>query len=1477
MIFKSIKKAFTWLGILAFFLVLIIGGGYLALRSPRVQTKITQYIAGYLSDELKTEVSVRGVDIGFFNRVILEGLYVEDLKGDTLAHLNRLHLGVNYLGIESHEIHLGKVRIDDLKFYLHKYEGDEKLSVQFLIDYFKPPADTAEVPVWNVFSKELELRNASFQLRNHYANQTNVGIDYKDLDVRKINLNVQEIRIDGDTVFGNVTKLNCYENRGFFLKAFKGKAKVSPIELLVQNLEIQTARSDVKLDLHYTYNTWLDYKSFIANVRMEYEFENSVVDLKDVAFFAKRLNGLDERVTISGHVYGRVNSLNARDLKMSFGNKTMLEGDIDLDGLPNIQETFVHFNLKQLKTHYTDLIGIPLPPFTEDKKLKLPRNMANLGTLDFKGSFTGFVNDFVAFGKLKTAIGQISTDISLKQNAVSGKLAYNGELQSFKFDVGKFLEEDKIGKVSLDAKITGTGLTKTDISAVLVGNVESAELVGYDYRNIEVNGEFERSMFTGDVTVQDTNLTLVFRGGFDLSQGLPQFNFHADVVHANLYELNLLRERESATVTGVVDVDFTGNDIDNLLGEIEVSNATYQQLGDSLYRVDRFALNVAKEEDIKTLKLRSGIVDADFNGIFNFKSIPLAVNNLLQKHLPSYAGGFKHFDADKALEFEFNIDLNNTAILSYFLAKELVVSDSSSFIGNYSSLKNEIYLHGDLQTVNYKGFKANQVQIQVENPGKEFQLSVGSERVNITDSIYLSDFEISSYTFNDSLGLEVKWDNKTKIENAALIKGVASFPKNEEVSFHLEPSKITVAGLDWEVAEGNLIRVDTNAIDFSNFRFLNKTQSIGLNGSISKDPNSKLKVRLKDFDLTNFNIATRRSGLKLDGRVSGNAQVSGVYDELFLTNQLTVDSLVLNDVLIGSGELNNTWIPSTKSIQVFGLFKRGDKTSLSIVGEFLPGNDRKQNFNLKASVDRIPLSLFDPYVKKVLSDVKGIAKADLTLKGKLKSPQLSGYVVLQEADMLVTYLNTRFRVNDTVQVRNDGFYFDDLTALDEAGNEGKINGWVKHEGFKNLRFDAKLQAVDFLSLNTNSAMNSLYYGKAYGSGQVRFFGVPKDMHLELAMKTERGTRFYIPLFGAKNINESEFITFVKPKGVNNQIELDDKFQVSFKNLTLDMDIEVTSDAEVQLIFDPAVGDIIKGKGDGDLALSLDKAGNFKMFGDYYIKKGEYLFTLQNIINKKFLIKQGGTINWSGDPYQALVNIEASYGVRTSLYDLMYPDTTNDSYKKRIQVDCLLRLTDNLLNPNIAFDIDLPNTDESTKTEVRNKIGVGNVQEMNRQIFGLLVLNRFFPTEDQNQALQQAGGFLRSSTSEMISNQLSSWLSKISNDFDIGLNYRPGDDITSDELQASLSTQLFNNRILVDGNVGVANTASSSSNIVGDVIVEYKITPNGKFRVRAFNKSNDINTLTDNAPFTQGVGLTYGQEFDRLGDLFRRRKREDYNK
>lgn len=1477
-IFKSIKKAMAWFTGSVLLFGLLLFAGYVAIRSPYVQTRITQFVASKLSAELKTKVTVGGVDIGFFDSVILEEFYLEDLKGDTLSYIEKLHLTVNGFDLEKRQVLVKEIQLDSVYFHLRKYKGEQGQNIQFLIDYFKTEKDTTQQPVWDLRLETLQLVGATFKMDDYNKPAKLMGMDYRHLNVSNIDLLIKNIRMDHDTLFGRVDRLAVQADNGFVINHLAGDAKLSPVELKVDALRLKTPQSEVALNLHFRYSKWGDWLSFIDKVEMNLDLDNSEVSVQDVAYFAPALMGIDKTIRISGRISGPVASINGRALNIWYGRSTNLQGDIDMDGLPNIAETFMYLNLKRLVTNYTDLATIPIPPFDTKRNLSIPPNIATLGTMDFKGNFTGFMSDFVAYGKLNTSIGQMRTDLALKQDEVTKQFSYKGKLATTDFQVGTFLGNDKIGRVSLNASIDGKGITANDIHAKLEGSVLSAELLEYAYKNIEVNGSFVKNIFEGRFNINEENIALDFGGMVDLSGVLPRFNFHSEVAHANLYKLNFLKNRVDATVSGVLDVDFTGNDIDNLLGSIVLSKVRYQQKGDEQFAFNDFELIANQNGERKTIRLRSDIMDAEFVGKFAFRNIPKAINNIIAKHLPSYASEFQTLTKAEGLEFDFNAQIKNTAIVSYFVAPKLAISDKSHFEGSYSSSRNEISLTGAMPRLAFGTTVFNDVQVNAKNPGKEFELSVLVDDLRFTDSLFVANFEVRTFTFSDSLGLRILWNNNSKLENSADIQGVASFPRNSNVSFRLKESRITVADLDWTVVPNNHLTIDSSTFNFQNIAFTNGSQSIGLDGIVSKNPKEKLNVKLGTFDLANFNLITKKSGIALAGIISGNAQISNIYGQVLVTNQLLVDELKLNNVLIGSGKVDNMWEPETRTVNVAALLERTDGTGLRVSGKFMPGADRKQNFDLSIAMDRLPLSVTSVYIAKVLSEVEGTAKADLSLKGTTKEPVLEGYVDLNDASMLFNYLNTTFRISDRVLVKKDGFYFQNLKVLDERGKEGQINGWVKHTNFKQFRFDATLNANNFFAMNTTSALNPLYYGKAYGTGVVRFSGVPKQMHLELSMRTDKGSKFFIPLFGAKSVKASNFITFVKAAGTEEEKDLLSDFQVTFANLTMDLDIQVTPDAEVQLIFDPKVGDIIKGSGQGDIRMSLDRTGDFRMFGEFYITKGEYLFTLQNIINKKFSVKPGGSINWSGSPYQALVNLEAVYGLRTSLADLM-GDTT---YTKRVQVECVLKMTENLLNPNITFDINLPNADATAKADVINRIGVGNDQEMNRQVFALLVLNKFLPTEDQNIA-SETGGFFSANSAELLSNQLSNWLSRISNDFDVGLNYRPGSStVASDEVEVALSTQLFNNRIVIDGNLGVANNRSpassqgqSSSNIVGDVNIEYKITNDGKFRVRAFNRSNDVSAnalVTNNAPFTQGVGISYRKEFNNFGDLFRSKKK-----
>ncbi|MBK9175384.1 MAG: translocation/assembly module TamB [Flavobacteriales bacterium] len=402
-------------------------------------------------------------------------------------------------------------------------------------------------------------------------------------------------------------------------------------------------------------------------------------------------------------------------------------------------------------------------------------------------------------------------------------------------------------------------------------------------------------------------------------------------------------------------------------------------------------------------------------------------------------------------------------------------------------------------------------------------------------------------------------------------------------------------------------------------------------------------------------------------------------------------------------------------------------------------------------------------------------------------------------------------------------------------------------------------------------MNDRYYGRAYGTGDVEVSGSMGSLEISVDATTGPGTTIHFPVGGSTEVSP---ISFVRFGALDSALVEDD---VDLTGVRLDMDINVTPDAYFELIFDPTVGDIMSGRGNGHIEMGITPAGAFSMTGQVELTEGDYLFTLRNIVNKRFEVQPGGRIVWYGDPFDAQLDLEAVYKVRASLYDIVPPTERTEAYRKRVPVDVVMRLRDKLMNPEISFQVRVPTVDENVKAQVNSVLSTE--QEMNRQVFALIVLNKFLepPAYAGSDATAGTGNVASTTTSELLSNQVSNWLSGLSNDFDLGFNYRPGDNITQDELELMVSTQLFNERLLLTTNVGVqygARSTAATDNIIGDFQLEYLMTDDGRFRLKAFSMTNDRNlNQADQAPTTQGGGVVYRREFDRFWDLFRKGKKK----
>ncbi len=469
---------------------------------------------------------------------------------------------------------------------------------------------------------------------------------------------------------------------------------------------------------------------------------------------------------------------------------------------------------------------------------------------------------------------------------------------------------------------------------------------------------------------------------------------------------------------------------------------------------------------------------------------------------------------------------------------------------------------------------------------------------------------------------------------------------------------------------------------------------------------------------------------------------------------------------------------------------------------------------------------------------------------------------MQQASFVIDYLNTRYSLAEEVEFNEKYFRFRKFKINDENGHQAELDGYVYHNHLKNFILDLNIDAKNFQMLNTTLSQNELYYGKAYGTGKIKIVGPLDLIYMRIAIKTERETRIFIPLSNPEEVSRISYINFVTPEQEIAEAIASD---LDLSGIEMDFELDVTPDAEIQLIFDSKIGDVIKGRGTGNINMAINTNGDFRMYGNYQVVSGDYLFTLQNLLNKKFIVQPGGTIRWNGSPYEAEIDLEGIYKLKASLYDLIQ-DTT---YTERIPVEVHLRLTDELFNPTIKFNIEVPDIDPTAATFIDRYISTE--QDKSKQTMSLLVLNRFSPADDVTYQGSSSTG-VTANAAELLSQQLSVWASQISDVVAVGVKYRAADAFSQEELEVALSTRLFNDRVSLDGNVGVSgnNNNENTSNLVGDFNVEVKVNKDGKLRFKAFNKTINSSILNNyNSPYTQGIGVFYREEFDTVKELLQR--------
>jgi hypothetical protein len=1476
---------------------------FLLIQIKAVQTYLAKRATVYLSDRLGSHVDVGRVEIEFFKTIVLKDVYIEDLHKDTLLYSKKLKIDLGSFNMENHKIHIKSISLLETKAALIKYLSDDDFNYQFIIDSFesKEKSDKKQTP-WDISIGEINLINSDFAYKNEHNTLITTGVNYFDLRTKAINGKLSNLQIDQDTIFAEINHLSAVEKSGFILSDLSSsKVKVNAIEMQAMNLKIKTPNSNIATDLSFSYERYRDYYDFIDKVKMKAQFNHSQLEMDDVAYFAPDLKGMSQKLIISGKVNGKVNDLRGKEMTISFGEVTKFQGDVSMTGLPNIDETVTRLTIKNLITNYSDLKEIPVPPFSAKQKLEVSPEIKKLGKMRFNGTFTGLYNDFYAYGNFTSDLGKLSSDLYVQHDEEKKKEFYKGKLKSIAFDFGKFFEIPKLGKVTMDVDVDGSGLSLEDVAASLNGNINALELNSYIYKNLDVKGNIAKKIFNGNLSVNDENIDFDFAGKVDFTQKLPQLNFAMKLNKANLGALHFIDSTNETNLTTQMVLDVTGNNIDNLIGEINFENTIYKTQKDS-YHVKTFNLSSNEQNGTKSMNLNSDFLDANVDGVFNVSDLPNAMQKVFEKYIPSF---FKKDAKPKKItpqNFEFDLAFKNTSEVTRLFLPFLTIAPKTAMHGRFDSFRNDFTFAASSTRITLYGYVLNDWIVNSSANG-DLKFDMKTKRLYLSDSVWLTDFNLFTHTHSDSMNLSLMWDNKSRKINKGDINAFMAVKKPNSFEFKINPSSFIINDSAWTIKNTNNILVDSNFVIVKDLTFNHESQSVSLNGIVSENKDDQLTLSFKNFNLTHLNGFLGPTGITIRGRIDGQSTITDFYKSMVFSSNNEFKSLFINENDFGDGSVESLWDKNKQALYMHGSFTLGIVPNLLFSGYYYPKKD-VDNLDMELNLQAVQLQIFEPFVKEYCSDLKGFIAGNVNIKGSTNDPKISGVLNVNAKKVTVDYLNTSYNFSHEITIENNSFGVERMSVYDINHNKALVTGKVYHNHFKDFQLDFDIDAKKFLCLNTTEINNNLYYGKAFVTGIVNISGFLKDnILIEANVKTDKIssedkldirsttelTKFYIPLSATGEISENDFITFVKK---DQQVKIKEDYAVKTAGVTMNFDLAVTPDAEVQLIFDQKVGDVLKTTGNGNIKLNINTNGEFKMYGDYIIEDGDYLFTLQNIINKRFFLEKGGTIKWSGVPYDADLDLSAVYKTRASLSPFESAlqtsaigngTTGNDQYKKRVPIDLKLLMTEDLMSPEINFNIGIPTVDASTRQQVLSYVNTD--AEINRHVFSLLILNSFVAPYQlaseggSNTALNAVG----SNSTEMLSNQLSNMLSKLSKDVDVGVNYRPGDDISKKELELVLSTQLFNDKLSVDGNVGNnTSTNANANNIVGEVNVEYKLTDDGKVKMKAFNRANDNAQVNlSNGAYTQGVGVFYREEFDTIGELikrymniFHRRKEEE---
>ncbi|MBE8725848.1 translocation/assembly module TamB domain-containing protein [Flavobacterium hungaricum] len=1417
------------------------------------------------------KIALSKIDIAYDNK---------DSRLDSGIKLGNLNLAVNEIDLTKQLLDFDTFEVKNLKGNLRLGAKDKQIQA--------PSLDTTAIKQagWKVKLNQVDLENIAFQFDDMQSKPAAKGIDYAHMDLSKFNFEAEKLYYSSDTISGNIKTLTVNDKSGLQIQSLKTEFFYGPKNASLHNLYLRTPQTLVQDKIDVKYASLEALKKDLGNLSLDANLKQSKIGFKDILLFVPDLqkqnpfkSNPNAVLSLNAKVKGKVKDLNIAQFEMSGIGTTRVSLSGKIKGLPDAQKSYFDLNIKKLSSTSKDINSF-VPAGTIPKNIEIPSQIS------LTGKFKGSVQNFNTNLALNSSFGNAKVDALFDQR-IKKREKYDATVYLLDFDLGRLIKNDSIGKITLKAKVKGTGLDPKTANAAIDGLVKKAVFNRYEYKDLALKGSIENGSFAVQSGMKDPNLKFELTASGDTKDKYPSVKLKLNLDIADLEKLNL--HAGPMKLRGNVDADIANSNPDFLNGKVFLSNIQILKEAEPIV-LDSIRVVAFADKDSNSIKISSQFLKAEVVGKYKLTTLANSIQNSLSKYIELQNPKVNAESDEQRLAFTLKVD--NDPILFKLLPK-LTGLEPFTITGNYNNKTDSLAVKGTIPRIVYAENTISDAKINIEAKENALEYLVSVAGIE-SGSLRIPFTSLSGNVQNNILtyALEVK-DAKEKQQY--YIAGNLNH-ENAKNIFKIDAESFVLNYDKWSIDPENAVEFGDKRLYINKFYLDNAGNQLKIQ-SEGTENNAPLKVEFVNFNIETIMNIVKKDEKLMQGLINGSALVENVMTSPTFTSDLKIDDFTFKGEKVGDLEVKVD--NKTANTLAANVVLSDEGNDLKLTGDYQLDAG---NFDLDLVINKLNIKSIQGFSMDNIKEGSGYLSGNFKVTGNTAAPKVNGELNFNDAAFRVTQLNSYFKVKqEKIAINNGTISFDKFSLLDENDNELFVDGDIKTPDFKAYNFNLLVQANDFRAINSKAADNDLFYGDLFLDTKLNIKGNLDAPVVDGTIKINKETKFSVvlPQSDPSIADRDGIVEFVDEDNMylKQTVEMQNQLnQSELKGMNVNVAITIDKEAELNLIIDKGNGDYLRLKGEAELVGGIDQSGKTTLTGKYEFNEGAYEMNF-NGIKRKFDLQKGSFITWNGEPTLANVNITAIYKVNTAPIDLVGSQLpTNDSakrnvYKQKLPFQTLLKMNGELMKPEISFGIVLPDgnydvsSDVVETTQAKLKQLEQDPAELNKQVFALLLLNRFV---GENPFASESGGtsaetLARQSVSKILSQQLNNLAGELITGFEVNFDLESTEDYTSGNMQnrtdlnVEVSKRLLDDRLKVTvgssfGVEGNERANEESTNIAGDVALDYQLTKDGRYVVRAYRK-NQYQVAVEGQVVETGVGFIITMSYNKFRELFHRTEAE----